>query len=537
MLLQQTVSRSAERLPGKVALVGGRQRLTYSELDALSNRVARLLIASGCRKGDRVGLLLTKSVPAIAGMLGTLKAGGVYVPMDTASPAARLARIIGVCEPRCILSAGPGAALLNALAAELGTDAVPRVGWLDEAAPPEPRFEIAFRWGDCLQGPSDPPDCATAEGDPAHILFTSGSTGVPKGVVITHSNAMHFLKWAVGYFHTMPSDRISCHPPLHFDLSTFDIYGTFLAGAELHLVPPEVSLLPQSLAHFIREHELTQWFSVPSALKYMAQFNVVRQGDFPSLKRLLWCGEALPAPALIYWMQRLPHVAFTNLYGPTETTIASSYYTVPECPASETAEIPIGKACAGEELLVLNESLEPAAPGEIADLYISGAGLSPGYWRDPEKTASVFLETAAGRIYKTGDLARVREDGLVYLLGRADSQIKSRGYRIELGEIETALYALGILRECAVVAIPTDGFEGNAICCAYVDHSRDGISPVDLRDHLARLVPPYMLPSQWLSMDALPLNGNGKVDRPRLRKEFQERMAKPASAGASAAQI
>jgi amino acid adenylation domain-containing protein len=538
MLLQHTISRAAERRPEATALVDGKQRLTYGDLDILSNRIARLLVASGCRKGDRVALLLPKSIRAIAGMLGTLKAGGIYVPMDTASPPARLQRIIDICEPACILAAGPAAPLLNALRPERGMGDGVRVGWLDDADPPDPRFDAAFAWSDCQSAAADPLACSATEGDPAHILFTSGSTGMPKGVVITHRSVVRFLSWAAGYFGTKPTDRISCHPPLHFDLSTFDIYGTFLAGAELDLVPPEVSLLPRNLADFIRERELTQWFSVPSALKYMAQFDVVKQGDFPSLERLLWCGEALPTPTLIYWMRRLPHVTFTNLYGPTETTIASSYYTVPSCPASEKEEIPVGRACDGEELLVLDESLAPVGAGEIGDLYIRGVGLSPGYWRDPEKTASVFLEANGGRMYKTGDLARVGDDGLVYLLGRADSQIKSRGYRIELGEIESALYALGTVRECAVVAIPTDGFEGNAICCAYVDRSPGGTSPAQLRDQIARLVPSYMLPSQWISVDALPLNGNGKVDRPRLRQQFQERAGKPeTAAGASAAPV
>jgi acyl-coenzyme A synthetase/AMP-(fatty) acid ligase len=300
-------------------------------------------------------------------------------------------------------------------------------------------------------------------------------------------------------------------------------------GAELHLVPPEVSLFPQKLAEFIRERRLTQWFSVPSVLKYMASFGVVGKDDFPSLKRLLWCGEALPTPTLIHWMQRLPHVTFTNLYGPTEATIASSYYTVPACPISETAEIPIGRACGGEELIVLDETLAPVRPGEIGDLYIRGAGLSPGYWKDPEKTASVFLDTGEGRMYKTGDLAHVGTDGLVYLHGRADSQIKSRGYRIELGEIETALNSLGMVRECAVVAIPSDGFEGNAICCAYVAPASGTVTTAALREQLSRQVPSYMLPSQWLCLESLPLNGNGKVDRPALRQRFQGKAGKVAS--------
>ena len=266
-------------------------------------------------------------------------------------------------------------------------------------------------------------------------------------MVITHSNVASFVEWSTKYFGTSPSDRISRQPPLHFDLSTFDIYGTLSNGAQLYLVTPEQCLLPHKLAEFIRSSELTQWFSVPSLLNYMAGLDVVKENDFPSMKRLLWCGEPFPTPALIYWMKRLPHVSFTNLYGPTETTIASSYYRVPECPADNKQLIPIGTACEGEELLVLDDDLKPLAPGEVGQLYIGGVGLSPGYWRDPEKTRAVFLanpysQNPNDRIYKTGDLASTGPDGLVYVHGRSDSQIKSRGYRIELGEIEKELTPL-----------------------------------------------------------------------------------------------
>jgi len=322
------------------------------------------------------------------------------------------------------------------------------------------------------------------------------------------------------------ADRVSAHTPLHFDLSVFDIFGTFAAGGELHLVPPELNLVPNKLAQFIRDSNLTQWFSVPAILNYMAKFDVVRLNDFPSLRRLLWCGEVFPTPSLIYWMQRLPHVRFTNLYGPTETTIASSYYTVPACPEDEKASIPIGTACDGEELLLLDGALRPVPSGEAGDLYIRGAGLSPGYWGDREKTRAAFLSNPhnpdpSERIYRTGDLAKIGHDGLVYFLGRADSQIKSRGYRIELGEIETAANALKCLRESAVVAINTDGFEGSMICCAYVPAQDTPVAPANLRKELSKVLPGYMLPGRWMSFGVLPKNANGKIDRRRIKEEFQ----------------
>jgi acyl-coenzyme A synthetase/AMP-(fatty) acid ligase len=248
---------------------------------------------------------------------------------------------------------------------------------------------------------------------------------------------------------------------------------------------------------------------------------VVKFNAFPELKRLLWCGDVFPTRALIYWMKQLPGVTFTNLYGPTEATIASSYYTLPGCPSDERTPTPIGTACEGEELLILDDKLRPLPAEHVGDLYIRGAGLSPGYWRDPERTAAAFIDSGnGGRIYKTGDLARIGDDGLVYFVGRMDSQIKSRGYRIELGEIEAALNTIDGLKESAVTAIPSDNFEEKIICCAYV--GSDGASHnVNLRGKLSGLLPSYMIPARWLRFDRLPTNGNGKIDRRRLKEIFE----------------
>jgi amino acid adenylation domain-containing protein len=522
-LLQQLVTRQADLRPDATALVMNDERMNYAALEEASNQLARQLQAVGCVRGDRVCFLTPKSPAAIISELGILKADCVYVPLDPSNPAPRLAKIIAACEPRCVLVAGSAAESLRDALAEANLGAAPLIGWLDAEAPPSPVLKIEFSRGDLTGFSGAPLDYRNHGADTAHILFTSGSTGAPKGVQITHDNAQRFIEWAVRYFGASAGDRISGHPPLHFDLSTFDIYATLGAGAQLHLVPAELNLLPNKIADFIRRHELTQWFSAPSLLNYMAKQDVVARGDFPTLKRLLWCGEVFPTPALRYWMKRLPHVRFTNLYGPTEATVASSYYTVPACPPRDDTPIPIGSPCDGEELLVLDDNLQPAPAGEIGDLFIKGVGLSPGYWRDEQKTSEVFLDTTSyGRIYKTGDLAKVGEDGLVYFLGRADSQIKSRGYRIELGETETALNGLGLLRECAVVAINTGGFEGATICCAYVPQFGVDHNPATLRKALSRVLPNYMLPTRWACLDRLPQNGNGKIDRRLIRERFLE---------------
>lgn len=524
-VLHNWVRRQAAARPNATALVHGNRRVSYGELERWSNQLAHQLRALGCLPGDRVCLLQPKSPEAIATIIAVLKADAAYVPLDPASPAPRLAKMIEVCDTRWLVAGGPVAPLLAELLAgdAFRRDAV--VGWVAAEDAPVPQG-IAFTGADVAGQSETSPRSVNTPDDPAYMLFTSGSTGMPKAVVISHRNVGHFIRWAVSYFRIGPDDRLSAHPPLHFDLSVFDIFGAFAAGAELHLVPAELSLLAPKLAELIRRSELTQWFSVPSALTYMTKFNVVREGDFPALRRVLWCGEVLPTPTLIHWMKRVPHATFTNLYGPTETTIASSYYTVPACPSDERAPIPIGSACPGEELLVLDDAMRPVPPGDIGELYIGGVGLSSGYWRDMEKTAAAFRTyddgTRRRRVYRTGDLARAGADGMVYFVGRADTQIKSRGYRIELGEIEAALQSLGELREAAVVAVPSTGFENWIICCAYVrGAAAPSLDAATLREQLGRLLPAYMLPARWQTMDCLPRNANGKVDRRALRDRFQ----------------
>jgi amino acid adenylation domain-containing protein len=535
--LQDLLTRSAQRDPDRTALVLGDQRLSYGYLESLTNQLARLQQAHGITAGSRVCVVAAKTPATIAGLLATLKAGGSYVPIDSASPAARVARIVDAAEPSLVLADSSATGLLDDLIGTGGLPAATPIGALGPEVAGT-RFEAAFTLDDAARMAAGPVHAPGGGSEIAHLLFTSGSTGVPKGVMITHDNVGAFVDWALGYVGFRPGDRISGHPPLHFDLSTFDIYGALAAGAELHLVPAELNVNPRALAAFIRDHELTQWFSVPSVLTYMAKFDVVRDGDFPALERLLWCGEVLPTAVLMQWMRRLPGVRFTNLYGPTEATIASSFYTVPACPADETEPVPIGTACTGEELLVLDEHRQPVPDGEIGDLYIAGTGLSPGYWRDEDKTAAAFLpdpRDPGARIYRTGDLARYGDDGLVYFLGRADSQIKSRGYRIELGEVEAAVNAVPGVRECAVVGVETGGFEGTTICCAFSVLDGAELAPPELRRRLAAMLPPYMVPARWRQLVTLPKNVNGKIDRKDLRDRFGEDFAQPAATRKQAA--
>jgi amino acid adenylation domain-containing protein len=515
-LLHERIRAVALASPEAAAVQSDTEEWTYARLEGESNRLARALLEEGVEPGARVALFAEKGPHAVAAMLAALETGALHVPIDLTSPAARVHKILNAAQPALCLADEAGLPLMNA-AFERGTRS--RVGLLAPAGDGAADFTAA----DTATLSSAPIGRRAEPSEGVHLLFTSGSTGEPKGVVITHSNIAAFLDWAIPHFGLGPGDRISGHSPLHFDLSSFDIYGALCSGSAVVLVPSRLNLLPRELARFIDARQLTQWFSVPSVLTLLAQFDAFPEGGFPTLQRVLWCGDVLPTPTLIFWMRRLPHVAFTNLYGPTEATIASSFHPVLDLPKDPREPVPIGLACDGEELVVMEEGSTCPAH-EVGDLYIGGAGLSPGYWADPEQTAAVFVDDPrpgrhGERLYRTGDLAFRDDTGIHHFVGRADTQIKSRGYRIELGEIEAALNALGPVESVAVVAIEASGFEGKTICCAYTARNSH-VAAADLRQALRDLLPPYMLPTRWEKLDALPLNPNGKVDRRQIAALF-----------------
>lgn len=511
--LHDRVSLAAWERPAATAIVMGPRRMSYSELERRSDRLAAVLLDAGAEPGDRVALLLPKDPVAIVSMLAALKAGLIYVPVDVANPAPRVQAILDLAEPSVVLACAATAELSGSLR----LDAVQLLSVEGEL--PGARLAPAPAAGQAVE----PVRVASRPGDLAHMMFTSGSTGSPKGVLITHAMVCAFLDWALPYFGHRPGERISAHPPLHFDLSTFDVFGTLSSGAELHLPPPGL-LLPRQLAGFIRDSQLTQWFSVPSSFSYMVRGGAIAERDFPSLRRVIWCGEVMPPAVLAHWMARVPQATYTNLYGPTETTIASSFHRVDEPPADIGEAIPIGRPCAGEEIEVTGPDLLPVGEGETGELLIGGAGVSPGYWHDPERTAAAFVaDPASGRrLYRTGDMGRRDGDGLLHYMGRTDEQIKTRGYRVELGEIETALGAVEGVAECAVVALASDGFEGSTICCAWSSIDGADLDARRLRAQLASALPSYMLPSRWLELEELPHNRSGKLDRNRLRARFRE---------------
>jgi amino acid adenylation domain-containing protein len=527
-LLHQLVSRQAQAHPEARALAHPTGVLTYGALDDVSNQIARALQAAGCRRGDRVAFLLPRTPLTIAAMVGILKADCLYVPLDLRGPVTRLARVIGLCEPTVVLAGPAVEGSIRDLARNGTMHEAIRLGWMGRTPPSGPAFRnLVFNLHDVELLPKHPIDYRNGLGDPACILFTSGSTGTPRGVVTTHRNVDAFIEWAVEFFGLGPGDRLGGYTDLSFNLSTFDIHATFAAGAELHIIPDDLKLLPPKVVDLIRDSELTHWLSVPSFLEHAVRFDCLREGDLPAMRWVTWCGDVLPTPPLLHWMERIPHASFANLYGTTETTVASSCYVVPKDFRDTREQVPIGRACTGETLLVLDGNLRPVPRGETGHLYIGGSGLSPGYWRDPEGTREVFLldpgcRNPSARVYRTGDLARVDDDGNVHFLGREDQQIKTRGFRVELGEVEAALRSLPGIAACAVVGFVREGFPGKLIGCAYVPSDGGSISTRDVRQRVAELLPDYMLPLGWKAVDHLPLSDRGKVDRMRIQRWIEE---------------
>jgi amino acid adenylation domain-containing protein len=519
-LLHDLLRESARSRPDQIAVVDGDRRVTYAELDALSNQIAGLLAATGVGKGDRVGLYLHKSLEAVAGAYGIMKAGGAYVPLDPEAPVERISYIIANCGIRTLITSAPKAGEWGQIAE---ATALMSIISLDEAPDPSEvglgRVKVLVP-ADVAAQPGTPPAVDVIDLDLALMLYTSGSTGDPKGVMLSHLNVMTFVEWAVEEFGVTGEDRLSQVAPLHFDLSTFDLYGAAMAGASVHLAPRQTSMFPMEMRKFIESQQISVMYAVPSALIMLTERGKLETGDLPSLRTVLFAGEVYPTKYLSRLMRLLPGRVFSNLYGPTETNVCT-YYTVPEPPPEDAPPISIGKAINNVETFVVKEDGSLAFPGEVGELYVRGASVMQGYWGDPERTArgrvqNQFSEGLSDPVYKTGDLVIEEPDGNYTFLGRRDNQIKSRGYRIELGDIETALYAHPEIREAAAVAIPDDMIT-NRIKAYVVAESE--LDPRILSTFLGEHIPKYMVPGEFEFRDVLPKTSTGKIDRQTLSSQ------------------
>jgi amino acid adenylation domain-containing protein len=515
--LNALLRRAARGGGDRVAVSDAERSLTYAELDRQSDQLARLLQSLGVAPGDRVGLYLEKSVESVVGLYGAMKAGAAYVPLDPAAPVRRLAYIAGNCGIRVLLTGAEKADSWVQLL-EAGAPLQSLVVMNAEAAQVEGRgADASIHGADAILRQDAAPLADPAISlDLAYILYTSGSTGDPKGVMLTHRNALTFVEWGVEAFGVTQDDRLSGHAPLHFDLSVFDLFAAAWAGASLTLVPAKLSVFPLEVARFMRDNRITVWYSVPSILSMLALRGGLSPGDLPDLRVVLFAGEVFPTPYLRRLMELLPGTRFANLYGPTETNVCT-WYEVGALGEDDARSIPIGRAIADVEVFAVTEEGARARPGEVGELLVRGSTVMRGYWGDPERTARglvphPFQAEPKDPAYRTGDLAVQDEDGDWRYLGRRDGQIKSRGYRIELGEIEATLYAHAAVTECAAVAIPDD-LVTNRIKVYVVSRDTDERA---LANFCAERLPRYMVPELWEFREALPRTSTGKIDRRSL---------------------
>ncbi|MGA7751281.1 MAG: amino acid adenylation domain-containing protein [Candidatus Sulfotelmatobacter sp.] len=514
-VLQQLLSKSAKAYPEKPAVWARGKSITYRELDERSNQLAHLLHQRGIRKGDRVGLFFPKSVESIISMLGVLKAGGVYVPLDPQAPADRVGYIIGNCGIRILITKADKRAELSAETLGLLEASVLVEG--------EGNGGDLIAWSQLAEFPaSHAPEVAMIETDLAYILYTSGSTGRPKGVMLSHQNALTFVEWCAEEFQVRSEDRLSNHAPLHFDLSVFDVYNTLEAGATVYLITEDLALFPTSLANFIDTQKITIWYSVPSALMLLLLHGRLTVEKLKSLRVILFAGEVFPMKYLRQLAEVSQQSELYNLYGPTETNVCT-YYKVERERLESMDKLPIGIACANTETFSVTPDGRLAGKGEAGELYVRGPAVTNGYWADPEKTHKMvvpnhFQENFEEKMYRTGDIVTVGDDGNYYFQGRRDSMIKSRGYRIELGEIETALLNHPGVREAAVLAVP-DEIIGNRIRAVVAPHIAGSLGVLELQQFCASRVPKYMIPELVDLYDELPKTSTGKIDRVKLASE------------------
>jgi amino acid adenylation domain-containing protein len=521
--LAEYLERSAVRHADRVALVDSTgQTITYRELNAQADALAGFLTARGIRNGDRIGVVLPKGIPAVVSLFGIMKAGAAYVPVDWSASAERGRRILGDCQvsglvvDRRVLDVVPGE----------GEDGRPPVVVVCGSETPAVEIPEATAFSLAISGGDRPPDRANNADGLAYVLYTSGSTGMPKGAMISHANAVSFIEWCSSEFAFTHEDRVSGNAPFHFDLSVLDLYVTIKHGATLHLISEDLGRSAVDLARYVAANRLTVWSSTPSVLMLLVQFGRLADHDASSLRLVLFGGEVFPIRFLRDLRRRWSLPVFYNLYGPTEITTACTYARLPmTIPDDREAPYPIGFPCAHCRAVVLDEGGTEVPPGGEGPLFISGPSVFAGYWNRPAENAAAFIDRDGTRWYNTGDIVRSDPaEGYSYV-GRRDRMVKRRGFRIELGEIESALYAHPDLREAAVVAIPVEGV-GVRIIAFATPRPGARLSSLGLKAFCATKVPQYMNPDRFVLGERLPRTSTDKVDYQALLKA-----SAPASAG------
>lgn len=519
--MHELLSASARRLPDQVAIVAPNETMSYAELDAKSSQLARTLVASGIKIGEPVGIAMHKCVDAIIGVYGIMKAGAAYVPIDAFAPAQRNAKIIGNTQMRCLLTTSDRVASMITEMRTAGDAESLELLLVPEV--PEAKLPAGLRCCAWYGASAEVPLPAITDTHLAYVLHTSGSTGTPKGVAVTHRNALCFIEMAAAFWQVQEHDRLCSQAPLHFDLSVFDLYVAAHSAASIVLIPEYFAAFPKKMAQAIEHSSITIWNSVVSTLTLMMQRGKPDQTSFASLRAVIFSGEIMPIQCLRSLHEHMPHARMYNVYGQTEANSSMVYeIDVDAIPSDSTWRIPLGKSFPNFEVFALDDGgRQITEPNTTGELFVRASSVASGYWNHAEMTSEKFgtdprNPTSGARVYRTGDLVHLDENGDFLFAGRKDDMVKSRGYRVELGDIEVALLSCpGV--ECAVaVAIPDDEI-GNRLFAFVTVTNGELLDAAAILDHCRSRLPKYMLPEALVIQADLPRTSTNKVDRNALR--------------------
>lgn len=499
--LHQLFEQQAAATPHAIAVIAGQRSIRYGELNQRANQLAHYLHRLGVEPGTTVGVCVGRSLDLVIGLLGILKAGGTYVPLDPAYPTERLAYMLDHSQAPVLLTQTERLERCPAV----GTG---RVVCLDT------------EWDTIARMDTQNPISRASPDTLAYIIYTSGSTGKPKGVMIPHRGAVNTIHDVNSRFRVSPQDCVLALSSFSFDLSVYDCFGTLAAGATLVLPDPDAAGDPSHWAHLVAQHRVSIWNSVPTLMKLLLDYAESHPDvSLASLRLALLSGDWIPLPLPERLKQMVNGIQVVSLGGATEGSIWSILYPI-ERTDPTWSSIPYGRPMANQQVFVFNTALEPCPVLVPGELYIGGVGVARGYWCDPQKTAASFIpHPQTGEwLYRTGDMGRYLPDGTIEFLGRRDQQVKIRGFRIELGEIEATLLRHPAVRDAVLLARDdTPGPPGDKRLVAYVvPVGAEPPAPDNLRQFLAASLPDYMLPSAFVFLDAIPHTPNGKVDRKAL---------------------
>ena len=490
----EALDRTVLRVPDKVAFSNGTEALTFRQVHAQSRAVGTFLAQRGLHRRP-VAVFMARHPKTVTAFLGVAAAGCFYAPLDEEMPAFRIELIFRTLSPACVIC-------------DAGTrKALDRMGYAGDA----------FLYDEIAATPEDPAalDAVRArhvDVDPLYVVFTSGSTGVPKGVVANHRSVIEYvgvLSDALGF---SEETVFGMQVPLYFDACLKEIFPTLMFGATTYLIPKGLFMFPVRLVEYLNQHRVNTVCWVVSALTMISAFGTFEKAVPSSLRTVAFGSEVFPVRQLALWRKALPEAKFTNLYGPTEATgMTCFYHLVREFGEGES--VPIGRPFPNREVLLLDDEGREAAPGELGEICMRGTSVTMGYYNAPDKTAAAFVQNPLNpfypeTIYRTGDLGRRNERGELMFVSRKDYQIKHMGHRIELGEIEADVQLVeGVRLACAVYDKPTE-----RIVLYYVG----SVSPADLLSELRTRLPRYMLPNAVEPLDRMPLTANAKIDRAAL---------------------